>query len=78
MAKSKKTFGDYSMISGVFGGKPSARSRKATQDDFKQLGGIIVPAIALVGFLMYKRQKSKAIAQGGTMSLTDKPVIATK
>ena len=73
MAKSKKYFGDYT-INGVFGGKPSARSRKATKDDFTQLGGMIIPAIALIGFVLYKRNQAKS----GTMSLTDKPVIATK
>lgn len=74
MAKSKKYFGDYT-ISGVFGGKPSARSRKATKDDFTQLGGMLIPAMGIIAYLIYKQgQKSSS----GTMSLTDKPVIATK
>lgn len=78
MAKSKRYFGDYT-ISGVFGGKPSARSRKATKDDFTQFGGIMLPAIGLIAYLIYKQgEKSKALVQSGTMSLTDKPIILAK
>lgn len=57
MAKSKSYFGDYTM-SGVFGGKPSARSRKRKQKDFAEFGSLTIPALALVGYMLYKRSKN--------------------
>lgn len=67
MAKKSK-FGNYSMIGKVFGGKSSARSRKATKRDFFDFGGITLPAIAILGYYFYTKNK-----KGQTMTETINP-----
>lgn len=73
---SKSYFGDYSVkgIGKVFGGKPSARTKRVTRNDYKELAGIMLPAMGIIAYLIYKRGQ----ASSGTMQLTDKPVLANK
>ena len=67
MAK-KSNFGNYSMIGKVFGGKPSARSRRQKKKDDNYLGGIMLPAIVLAGYFFYTKNK-----KGQTMTETITP-----
>jgi hypothetical protein len=65
MAKSKSYFGDYSMsgIGKVFGGKPSARSRRQARKDTAEFGGLLLPAILLAGYFMYKKKKDETATE---------------
>jgi hypothetical protein len=67
MAK-KSNFGNYSMIGKVFGGKPSARSRRQKKKDNLELGGIMLPALVLAGYFFYTKSK-----KGQTMTETITP-----
>jgi len=67
MAK-KSNFGNYSMIGKVFGGKPSARSRRQKKKDNLELGGIMLPALVLAGYFFYTKNK-----KGQTMTETIDP-----
>ena len=67
MAK-KSNFGNYKMIGKVFGGKPSSKSRKASRRDFLDFGGITLPAIAILGYYFYTKNK-----KGQTMTETFDP-----
>jgi hypothetical protein len=67
MAK-KSNFGNYSMIGKVFGGKPSAKSRRQKRKDDLFGGSIILPALAVVGYFFYTKNK-----KGQTMTETIDP-----
>ena len=67
MAK-KSNFGNYKMIGKVFGGKPSAKSRKQKRKDDLFGGSIILPALAVVGYFFYTKNK-----KGQTMTETIDP-----
>jgi hypothetical protein len=67
MAK-KSNFGNYSMIGKVFGGKPSAKSRRQKRKDDLFGGSIILPALAVVGYFLYTKNK-----KGQTMTETIDP-----
>lgn len=67
MAK-KSNFGNYKMIGKVFGGKPSARSRRQKRKDDLFGGSILVPALAVVGYFLYVKNK-----KGETMTETFDP-----
>jgi hypothetical protein len=65
MAKSKSYFGDYSMsgIGKVFGGKPSARSRRQSRKDTAEFGGLLLPAILVAGYFMYKKKQNASMTE---------------
>jgi hypothetical protein len=67
MAK-KSNFGNYKMIGKVFGGKPSAKSRRQKRKDDLFGGSIILPALAVVGYFFYTKNK-----KGQTMTETIDP-----
>lgn len=60
--------GDYSLIGKVFGGKPSARSRRQKKKDNLELGGLMLPALVLAGYFFYTKSK-----KGQTMTETIDP-----
>jgi hypothetical protein len=56
------------MIGKVFGGKPSAKSRRQKRKDDLFGGSIILPALAVVGYFFYTKNK-----KGQTMTETIDP-----
>lgn len=82
--KSKSYFGDYSPIGKVFGGKPSARTKRVTRNDYNELAGILIPAMGLIAYFIYsRRQQGKTAtatlpidpATSGTLALNEKPIL---
>jgi hypothetical protein len=75
MAK-KSEFGNYTMsgIGKVFGGKSSARSRRQKRKDGLEFGGMLLPALAVVGYFLYVR-KSKGESQTETFDPNKNVVV---
>lgn len=65
MAKSKSYFGNYKMagIGKVFGGKPSARSRRQSRKDTAEFGGLLLPAVLLAGYFYYKKKQNAPMTE---------------